>query len=70
MRSFTLFGSALSETSVPSLERSLFSWILTTLTISTILFGLVGWVVGKRLQKSAINFSDFGQLSEGKYQFY
>lgn len=48
MKSLTLSGAAPSLASMPSLERSLFNWTLTTLATSTILFGLIGWAASQK----------------------
>ncbi|MBD2057462.1 hypothetical protein H6F88_15775 [Oculatella sp. FACHB-28] len=48
MKTLTLSGAAPSLASMPSLERSLFNWTLTTLATSTIFFGLIGWAVSQQ----------------------
>jgi hypothetical protein len=55
MKSLTLSGTAPSLASLPSLERSLFNWTLTTLATSTILFGLVGWAVSQQANAGETN---------------
>jgi hypothetical protein len=61
MKSLTLSGAAPSLASMPSLERSLFNWTLTTLTTSTILFGLIGWAVSHRANAAEISANGIAQ---------